>query len=260
MADEEGGDGGGGGGLEEEVVCPEGAPEWVVTFGDMMSLLLTFFILLLSFSTMDVLRFKEMSGSIKQAFGVQAPPIEIDPIPKAEDHIKIDPRVEYNAKKIMEEMRRKLDPKSTKRRDSRLNIEVFQTYRGVTVLLSGEDLFEPGSDKIRKPALALLGFVANQALEVEAAQEGTDQRFDLAVEARSPPSETRAPQFPDTWALTTARAVSAAGYMRSLGLKASKVMPVGRGPAPPDVPPGTKERPRTGTLEFVFLSRKLKPE
>lgn len=49
----------------------KGAPEWVVTFGDLMSLLLTFFVLLLSFSQMDVAKFKELAGSLEQAFGVQ---------------------------------------------------------------------------------------------------------------------------------------------------------------------------------------------
>lgn len=48
-----------------------GAPEWMVTFGDLMSLLLTFFVLLLSFSQMDNARFKELAGSLERAFGVQ---------------------------------------------------------------------------------------------------------------------------------------------------------------------------------------------
>ncbi len=55
--------------MEEEV--EEGAPEWMVTFGDLMSLLLTFFVLLLSFSQMDVAKFKELAGSLERAFGVQ---------------------------------------------------------------------------------------------------------------------------------------------------------------------------------------------
>lgn len=49
----------------------EGAPEWMVTFGDLMSLLLCFFVLLLSFSQMDSAKFKELAGSLEKAFGVQ---------------------------------------------------------------------------------------------------------------------------------------------------------------------------------------------
>lgn len=51
--------------------CAEGAPAWVMTFADLMSLLMCFFVLLLSFSEMDVSKYKEMAGSLKDAFGVQ---------------------------------------------------------------------------------------------------------------------------------------------------------------------------------------------
>ncbi len=53
------------------VVVEEGLPAWVMTFADLMSLLMCFFVLLLSFSEMDVSKYKEMAGSMKNAFGVQ---------------------------------------------------------------------------------------------------------------------------------------------------------------------------------------------
>ncbi len=52
-------------------VVEEGLPAWVMTFADLMSLLMCFFVLLLSFSEMDVSKYKEMAGSLKNAFGVQ---------------------------------------------------------------------------------------------------------------------------------------------------------------------------------------------
>ena len=48
-----------------------GAPVWVVTFADLMSLLMCFFVLLLSFSEMDVAKYKQIAGSMANAFGVQ---------------------------------------------------------------------------------------------------------------------------------------------------------------------------------------------
>ena len=48
-----------------------GSPAWVMTFADLMSLLMCFFVLLLSFSNMDLLKFKQIAGSMKNAFGVQ---------------------------------------------------------------------------------------------------------------------------------------------------------------------------------------------
>ena len=58
-----------------------GVPAWVMTFADLMTLLMCFFVLLLAFSEMDVLKFKQLSGSMKNAFGVQAE-IEVKSIPK----------------------------------------------------------------------------------------------------------------------------------------------------------------------------------
>lgn len=64
--------------MSEQAECPKckpGAPTWVITFADLMSLLLTFFVLLLSFATMDIIKFRQMAASLKNAFGVQS---EID--------------------------------------------------------------------------------------------------------------------------------------------------------------------------------------
>ncbi len=50
---------------------PAGAPLWLATFADLMSLLMCFFVLLLSFATMDAAKFKKMAVSLENAFGVQ---------------------------------------------------------------------------------------------------------------------------------------------------------------------------------------------
>ena len=56
-----------------------GIPAWVVTFADLMSLLMTFFVLLLSFSEIDAMKFKQIAGELSKAFGVQreVPALEI---------------------------------------------------------------------------------------------------------------------------------------------------------------------------------------
>jgi len=61
--------------------CKPGLPGWLATFADLMSLLMAFFILLLSFSQMDVLKFKRLAGSMKEAFGVQNK-VNVNAIPK----------------------------------------------------------------------------------------------------------------------------------------------------------------------------------
>jgi chemotaxis protein MotB len=51
--------------------CEQGLPPWLATFADLMSLLMCFFVLLLSFAEVDAIRFKKMAESMKDAFGVQ---------------------------------------------------------------------------------------------------------------------------------------------------------------------------------------------
>jgi chemotaxis protein MotB len=58
-----------------------GAPAWMATFADLMSLLMCFFVLLLSFSTMDLQKYKRVAGSMKNAFGVQNQ-VKVMDIPK----------------------------------------------------------------------------------------------------------------------------------------------------------------------------------
>jgi chemotaxis protein MotB len=68
---------------------PEGLAPWMATFADLMALLMCFFVLLLSFSEMDVLKFKQIAGSMKFAFGVQHK-IEVKDIPKGTSVIAME--------------------------------------------------------------------------------------------------------------------------------------------------------------------------
>ena len=68
---------------------PEGLPAWMGTFADLMSLLMCFFVLLLSFSEMDVRKFKQIAGSMKFAFGVQNK-VELKDIPKGTSVVALE--------------------------------------------------------------------------------------------------------------------------------------------------------------------------
>lgn len=68
---------------------PPGLPAYMGTFADLMSLLMCFFVLLLSFSEMDVQKFKQIAGSMAFAFGVQNK-IEVKDIPKGTSVIAME--------------------------------------------------------------------------------------------------------------------------------------------------------------------------
>ena len=68
---------------EDEQPKRHGSPLWMTTFADMITLLLAFFVLILSFSDLNVNRFKDVSGSLQKSLGKQdalptvvAPPAE----------------------------------------------------------------------------------------------------------------------------------------------------------------------------------------
>lgn len=60
---------------EDDEECPKcppvGAPAWMATFADMATLLMAFFVLILSFAEFNTPKFKQISGSLNNAFGVQ---------------------------------------------------------------------------------------------------------------------------------------------------------------------------------------------
>ena len=84
--------------LQED--CPEckrGAPPWMATFADMATLLMAFFVLILSFAELNVPKYKAVSGSLRNAFGVQRE-VEVNESPRADNVIarsfqvmKVDP-------------------------------------------------------------------------------------------------------------------------------------------------------------------------
>ena len=71
---------------EECPPCKAGAPGWMATFADMATLLMAFFVLLLSFAEMNVPKFKQINGSMKNSFGVQRIIPTVEP-PKAQSLI-----------------------------------------------------------------------------------------------------------------------------------------------------------------------------
>jgi chemotaxis protein MotB len=146
-------------------ILEEGAPAWVVTFGDLMSLLLCFFVLLLSFSEMDKAKYKEVSGSLAKAFGVQRKmkafeaPKGIKMISRDFDQelIPARPREEFIAmqqrEKIGMALRKEVE---TRFRDLQDLIQVEVGEKEVTIRLMGETAFDSGKADIKDQMVPLL--------------------------------------------------------------------------------------------------------
>lgn len=130
---------------------------WMVTFGDLMALLLCFFVLLLSFSETDRAKYKDVAGSLEKAFGVQRETPAWDS-PKGQSMIarnfdkefKIITRdKEIVSKKLEQELQEKFHSKVS-------GIKVEIEGQKVTIRLMGETTFQSGKAQIREQMIPFL--------------------------------------------------------------------------------------------------------
>ena len=151
--------------VEEQKKIDPGAPKWVVTFGDLMSLLLCFFVLLLSFSELDRQKYKQVAGSLEKAFGVQRK-TRIMEVPKGIKMIARDFDQEVIATRIKDEIGRKINEEiETRLHDFEDQLSVEAGEDQVIIRLMGESTFDSGKAEIRhelKPLLYKIGQVLKQ--------------------------------------------------------------------------------------------------
>ena len=207
--------------LPEEGAAEEaGAPAWMATFGDLMSLLLTFFILILSFANMDVIKFSAAVGSLRDAFGTQ----QLDP----GNHealstavVEVQGRESSRQVRVIERRRRTRQAEADLRRRLQLLIarhdleklaDAERTDRGVTVRLRADLLFGPGSADLRPEALTVLDELA---VLVRASEQ------EVAIQGHTDDVPIRSEAFPSNWHLSTGRAIAALQYL----VEVSRVAP-----------------------------------
>ena len=124
-----------------------GAPEWIVTFSDLMSLLLTFFVLLLSFSTISEKDFKDAIASVQGALGVL--PMHqgiLSPVPAPPR------RRTEQTEAVARRLRRQLQILGL---EQQVKIE-FDAVGGLKISLPAGVLFDPGSATLRPDSLPVL--------------------------------------------------------------------------------------------------------
>jgi len=133
----------------------EGAPAWVVTFGDLMSLLLCFFVLMLSFSEMDRNKYRIVSGSLKNAFGMQRKKPVFDS-PKGQKMIA----KEFDQAIVLIKVQDVVDPILNELEDEfqefKNFVDVSVEEDRVTIRMLGEATFDSGEAKLKQKFIPLL--------------------------------------------------------------------------------------------------------
>ena len=215
---------------QEEVKCPPpGAPGWLATFADLMSLLMSFFVLLLAFSEMDALKFKQLAGSMSQAFGVQRD-VKTKEIPKGtsiiakeftpgrptptplkvmRQHTTDDrknnldfrkgPQKSYEEKKKLAEKRLEKLKKALKEQIGAGQIEVTGDNERTIIRIREKGSFSSGSAKLSRKFIPVLKKIAD-------AIDKTPGKIHISGHTDNIPISTY--KFRSNWELSSARAVS----------------------------------------------------
>ncbi|MEX2299319.1 MAG: flagellar motor protein MotB [Bryobacterales bacterium] len=231
--------------FEVQDTPPEGAPEWMVTFADLMSLLLTFFILLLSFSNMEIVKFRTMAGSVRNALGLKSE-FDLADIPMGNKLLPYEDPKEGegnsgNTQGLREELEQMLQEAGMPEKAS-----VRVTSRGVALYIEGDILFDSGSTAIRQEARPILDRLSELLPRV-------GYRVDVQGHTDAIPIATTA--FPSNWELSASRAGRAVRYFVEKGVPSERFRAIGLAETRPVATNDTAEgRANNRRVEFLFVN------
>lgn len=215
-----------------------GAPAWMVTYADMVTLLLTFFVLLLSMANMDATKFQDAIGSLKGAFGIfgSSRPDLVKPKVISFDPIDDDYIQRLYMKVMVIINRLKIDRE----------IEVVKDRGAVVLRVKESILFEANSAVLKESAYPVLRKIATLVRPLP---------LNLRIEGHTDDVPSRNPALTN-WDLSILRAVATLKFMAAEKLiPLSRMAAVGYGDQQPVVPNVTAEdRALNRRVEFVLES------
>ncbi len=183
--------------------------EWMTTYSDMVTLLLAFFVLLFSFSTIDTVEFERVIMSLQEALGLlqggrtvtSAEPLMDVGDSRHREQIEAIQRRQLLEAKIR--LQRKLTESGV---DEGVSFEM--TERGLIMHFTDQVLFESGRAQLRPEALTMLDLLS-PTLE--------DLPNQIRVEGHTDDVPISTLQFPSNWELSTVRATSVLRYLLEIG-------------------------------------------
>lgn len=217
----------------------------MVTYGDMMSLLLTFFIMLLSFANMDMIKYKEVLGSVEKAFGVQTQVYQMGKPGGLQQPIKME-SAQSEAEARKDTLVQLLQSK-TYEENLQNNIFIVKDKMGVRMEIAGSVMFEPGKTELLPAAVRLFRKL------IPIMQETL---YKVNVEGHTDNAPlTGNPIFPSNWELSSARAGSVVRFFITEGrLDPRRFSAVGRADTQPLVDNETPEnRSANRRVSIIFL-------
>lgn len=228
-----------------EPPAEEGLPPWMATFADMVTLLLCFFVLMLSFASNDVAKFKELLGSLQNAFGVSAKRKDADYLALTPSKLqRKDIKMDSDDKRLLGlvlRIKTVLDEKDANRMSTGVNAE----KEGVVMRTDSAQLFIPGTSKMRPEAHKVLDTVISVL---------KDHNYNLVVRGHTSDIERPSKKFPTNWELSSARAAVALEYIHKKGkIDSKRLKAVGYADTRPLVKNNSQNnRAKNSRIEFYF--------
>ncbi len=180
---------------------------WLVTYSDMVTLLLAFFVLLFSFSTLDMVRFQRALISLQEALGVlqggrtvAADPVDTDDTLNREMHREALQIAQLLA--VRQQLERALEDG-----DLGGGVTLDLTERGLILHFTDRVLFESGSADLRPGAREVLDRISPILAEIP---------NHIRIEGHTDNVPINTFRFPSNWELSTARATSVLQYLLQL--------------------------------------------
>lgn len=218
---------------------PEGLDRWLLTYADMITLLMAFFIMVYSMSVLNVEKFREAAVSIRSGFNgkmtAQGKSL-LGPDSSSGDRVagvswkKLRPLVDF------------IDSESRKR-----NVTIGEDERGIVISMSSDALlFDPGSAEIKPRALPFLDKIAEMLKSA---------KNEVRVEGHTCDLPPRSLGYATNWELSTARATGILRYLvEQQGVSARRLSAAGYGSMRPvSVNDNEMDRGKNRRVEIIVV-------
>ena len=232
--------------------APPGAPLFMATYGDMVTLLLCFFVLLYSFSTLDVKKFEMMAASFQMAFNVQsggqtnASPVSVQDGSLSQGQGEVAAQSTGQGAQISQQVLAMVR-EAIKSEHLEDEIQIVVNERGVSISMSEQLLFDESSAVLHPEAARIL-YKIGEILR--------DMPNHISVEGHTDNTQPTGTLFRNNWDLAAARAAVVTAYLNeSIGISESRLQAVGMGSSSPVVPNDSSEhRGLNRRVDLVILS------
>jgi len=233
--------------------CPKCLPGWLAAFGDLMSLLLCFFVLLLSMSTMDAKKVQEAAGSLQGAMSVLDGETSTE-VQHKQLQIATPIQSEMESSKQVKTMKQTIiETNEMLKSASGSEITLEESEDGFMIRLPANILFEKAKANIINDDAYL--FLKRIALIIDKLPK--DMYINVTGHTDNTPIYT--PEFKDNWELSTARAVTVVKELIKDGVNPKFLAACGKAGYDPIASNNTPAgRAKNRRVELIFFSKNKK--